>query len=482
MKATTIKLLERVNGKNYIAGKWVSEKEAIEISNPANGEIVGFVPNMPAEEIMKAVDNTCETAKTWALSTVDQRYGVLRKWQELQHKYLTELTELLTLEQGKVLSESQKEILYGESFIDWFSCIIKSSSTYTRPGNSYEHKLIAEKEPIGAVAAITPWNFPCAMVVRKIVPAIAAGCSVILKPSELTPLSALAQALLLEEAGLPAGVLNVVTSDAKLFGDIVCEDFRIRKLSFTGSSKVGKLLYEKSANSLKKLSLELGGNAPYIIFADCDLDKVSDDLVAIKLRSGGQSCTSPNRVFIEDSIYDKLVELITQKFSACTVGDGFVETNKIGSLINAAAVEKINFLLQDAKQKGAKIMCGGVYKSNFMEATVVKDCRDDMNIFSTEIFGPVLACYSFTSVEEVINRANNTEYGLQSYIYSNDIRRANYVASKLDFSMVSVNSSFPATTKVPFSGRKASGFGIEGSTEGLDEYLVSKYINFNYGQ
>ena len=473
-------ILDRINGKNYIAGNWISEKEIIHVENPSNGKIIGYVPNLSAENLITAIDNTCQTAKSWAESTVDMRYQILRKWQELQHKYLKELSELITLEQGKVLAESSKEILYGESFIDWFACIIKSSSTYIRPGNSYEHKLIAEKEPIGPVAAITPWNFPCAMVVRKIVPAIAAGCSVILKPSELTPFSALAQAMLLEEAGLPAGVLNVVTSDAKLFGDIICKDFRIRKLSFTGSTRVGKLLYEKSASSLRKLSLELGGNAPYIVFADCDLDKVSDDLVAIKLRSGGQSCTSPNRVFIENSIYDKFVDLVAKKFGDCKAGDGFIESNKLGPLINAQAIEKVNLLLQDAQQKGAKIICGGMCDGNFMEASVVKNCTDDMNIFTTEIFGPVIACYSFSSTQEVIDRANNTEYGLQSYVYSKDTRRANHIASKLDFSMVSINSSFPATTKAPFSGRKASGFGIEGSHEGLEEYLVTKYINFHY--
>lgn len=477
---STKKIFEQINGKNYIAGNWLSEKEIIEVQNPSNNKVIGYVPNLSADGIISAVDNTCKMAKSWADSTVDQRYKILRKWQELQHKHLNELAELLTLEQGKVLDESRKEILYGESFIDWFACIIKSSSTNVRPGNSNEHKLIAEKEPIGPVAAITPWNFPCAMVTRKIAPAIAAGCSVILKPSEFTPFSALAQAILLEEAGLPAGVLNVITSDAKLFGDIICKDFRIRKLSFTGSTRVGKLLYEKSANSLRKLSLELGGNAPYIVFSDCDLDKVSDDLVAIKLRSGGQSCTSPNRVFIENSIYDKFVDLVAKKFGDCRAGDGFIESNKLGPVINVQAIEKINFLLKDAEQKGATIMCGGRHNGNFMEPTVVKNATDDMDIFSTEIFGPVIACYSFSSVEEVLARANNTEYGLQSYIYSKDIRRANHIASKLDFSMVSINSSFPATTKAPFSGRKASGFGVEGSHEGLDEYLISKYINFNY--
>ena len=473
------KLLDKINGKNFIDGQWVSAHKLIEITNPSNGDIIAHVPDLQSYEIKKAVDNTCMSAKTWAEFTVDARYLILRKMQALQHKYFDELAELITLEQGKTLDESRKEILYGESFIDWFACILKSSSTYVRSGNSYDHKLIMQKEPIGPVAAITPWNFPCAMVVRKVVPAIAAGCSVILKPSELTPLSALAQCALLEEAGLPAGVLNTITCDASTFSDIVCDDFRIRKLSFTGSTRVGKLLYEKSTKTLKKLSLELGGNAPYIIFDDCDLEKIVNDLVAIKLRSGGQSCTSPNRIFIQNTIYDKFTELLALKFGVCKVGDGFIESNKIGPLINIEAAQKIIRLIEDACNSGAKVICGGHCTGNFMEATVIKDCSDDMGIFRTEIFGPVIACYSFNSVEEVINRANDTEYGLQSYVYSNDIRRANYVAARLDFGMVSINSSFPISAKAPFCGRKASGFGIEGSTEGLDEYMTSKYINSN---
>ncbi len=474
-------MLDFINNKNYINGKWVKSGEGqIAVENPSTGKIIGHVPDMSSEELKEAIDSTIDGSAIWAKSTTDQRYNVLRKWYDLQHKHINELSELMTLEQGKVLSEAKGELLYGASFIDWFACMLRPHGGHIRSGSSVNHKIITEKEPVGAVAAITPWNFPAAMIHRKIAPAIAAGCSVILKPSELTPFSALAQAKLLEEAGLPAGVLNVVTCDAKLFGDLVCNDFRIRKISFTGSTRVGKLLYEKSAKTMKRLSLELGGNAPYIVFADNDLEKVAHDLIGIKMRSGGQACTSPNRIFIEEEIYDKFTAILAEKFAKFKSGDGFDKSSDIGPLINSTAVEKINLLLRDAVTKGAEIMCGGAYDRNFIEPTVIKNCQDEMDIFAAEIFGPVLACYSFKETEEVIERANNTEYGLQSYLYSKDISRAHYVASRLDYGMVSVNSSRPATAKAPFVGRKASGFGVEGSIEGIEEYLNSKYINMNY--
>ena len=473
-------MLNFLNKKNYVNGQWISSSQELAVDNPANGKIIGHAPDISEEQLRDAVEVTVNAAEEWKNSTIEQRYQVLRKWQELNKKYFKELANLITLEQGKVTSEAQGELIYGEAFIDWLACILRPHSNYSRAGSSIDHKVVVEKEPIGAVAAITPWNFPSAMMTRKIAPAIAAGCSIILKPSELTPFSALAQAKLLEDAGLPPGVLNVVTCDAKLFSDVVCNDFRIRKLSFTGSTRVGKLLFEKSAKTVKRLSMELGGNAPYIVFADSDIDKTTDDLIGIKLRSGGQSCTSPNRIFIEDKIYNKFTKLLTEKFSKCKAGDGYKKSSDLGPLINANAVEKINLLLRDAENHGAKILCGGNHSGNFVEPTVLKDCHDDMNIFSNEIFGPVLACYSFENVEEVVARANNTEYGLQSYLYSKDMKLANYIASKLDFGMVSVNSSRPATTNAPFAGRKASGFGIEGSHEGIDEYLNSKYINTNY--
>ena len=416
-------MLNFLNKKNFINGQWVSSDAEIAVDNPATGKIIAHAPDMNEAQLKAAVDVTMKGAEEWKNSTIEQRYQVLRKWHELNQKHFKELAELITLEQGKVLSEAEGELVYGNAYIDWFACILRPHSNYSRAGSSIEHKITVEKDPVGAVAAITPWNFPSAMMSRKIAPAIAAGCSVILKPSELTPFSALAQAKLLKEAGLPDGVLNVVTCDAQMFGDVVCNDFRIRKLSFTGSTRVGKLLYKKSAKTLKRLSMELGGNAPYIVFADCDIDKVTDDLIGIKLRSGGQSCTSPNRVFIEQEIYADFTKLLAEKFSKRKAGDGFKKSSDVGPLINAQAVEKVNLLLQDAVTHGAEILCGGKHNSNFIEPTVIKDCHDEMSIFSNEIFAPVLACYSFSNVEEVIERANNTEYGLQSYLYSKDMKQ-----------------------------------------------------------
>jgi succinate-semialdehyde dehydrogenase/glutarate-semialdehyde dehydrogenase len=383
----------------------------------------------------------------------------------------------LTLEQGKVLSEAKKEILYGASFIDWYASAIHSVHGVIKPGNNLDHRIITEYEPVGPVASITPWNFPSAMITRKVMPAIAAGCAVILKPSSLTPFSALALAKLGADSGLPPGVFNVITGDSDIIGKIFCEDFRIRKLSFTGSTSVGKILYQNSAKTVKRLSLELGGNAPFIITKDNDLEKVANDLVVAKSRNSGQSCTAPNRIFIEEAIYKNFIEILTTKFAGIKSGDGLDKTSEIGPLINSAAIEKILKLLKDAQDKGARLICGGSAASNFLAATIIVDCMDDMEIFKTEIFGPVIACYKFTTIDEVIKRANNTEYGLQAYVYSKNPAIAQIIATKLDFGMVSINAPLPASAKAPFSGRKASGFGIEGSFEGIFEYLNSKYIN-----
>ncbi|KJV94275.1 succinate-semialdehyde dehydrogenase [NADP+] GabD [Rickettsia parkeri str. Tate's Hell] len=282
-----------------------------------------------------------------------------------------------------------------------------------KPGNSNTHKIVTQYEPVGPSAAITPWNFPNAMITRKVVPAIAAGCSVILKPSSLTPLSALVLAKFASDAGLPAGVFNVITGSSDIIGKAFCEDFRLQKLSFTGATNVGKILYQNAANTLKRLSLELGGNAPFIITADNNLEKVVSDLVIAKTRNSGQSCTSPNRIFIEESIYEKFIEILKAKFTKLKAGDGFDKESDIGPLINSAAIEKIQKLLADAQSKGAKLICGGKTVDNFIEPTIIIDCLDNMDIFRIEIFGPVVACYKFKDLDEVIEHANNTEYGLQ---------------------------------------------------------------------
>ncbi|EEC10205.1 succinate semialdehyde dehydrogenase, putative, partial [Ixodes scapularis] len=455
-------LLKNITGKNYINGEFIEFGKQISVINPSTVKEIATVPNLGLSEINSAINNTVTSFSSWSQSSFEERIAILRKWYNLVIENIDELSHILTLEQGKVLAESKKEILYGASFIDWYTYAIHNIHSTIKPGNSKTHKIVTQYEPVGPSAAITPWNFPNAMITRKVVPAIAAGCSVILKPSSLAPLSALVLAKLASDAGLPAGVFNVITGDSDIIGKAFCEDFRLRKLSFTGSTNVGKILYQNSANTIKRLSLELG---------------VASDLVIAKTRNSGQSCTSPNRIFIEESIYEKFIEILKAKFTKLKAGDGFDKTSDVGPLINHVAIEKIQKLLIDAQNKGAKLICGGKAVDNFIEPTIIIDCLDNMDIFRTEIFGPVVACYKFKDLDEIIERANNTEYGLQGYVYSNNISVAQMIAGKLDFGMVSINDPLPANAKVPFAGRKASGFGVEGSFEGIFEYLNTKYIN-----
>lgn len=471
-------LLNLVNAKSYIDGSLVTYNEQLSVTNPSTLEVIGTVPKLPDDIVNSAIDSSVKAFELWSQSSFEQRITVLRKWHSLILENIDELAYVLTLEQGKVLEDAKREILYGASFIDWYAGGIHNIQGKIKPGKSYDHKITTEYEPVGPVAAITPWNFPIAMVTRKVAPAIAAGCSVILKPSEFTPFSALILAKLASDAGMPAGVLNVVTGDAGNIGQIFCNDFRIRKLSFTGSTRVGKILYQNCATTVKRLSLELGGNAPFIILADADLEKTAKELILGKIRNSGQSCTSPNRIFIEDEIYQEFLQVLIKHCAKLKVGDGFSWDSDIGPLINATAVEKILELVEDARNKGGEILCGGSASKNFFQPTIISGCKINMKIFRTEIFGPVLACYKFTSIEEVISIANDTEYGLQAYIYSKNIAVAQMMASKLDFGMVSINDSLPANAKGAFAGRKNSGFGIEGSDEGIFEYLNSKFINY----
>ena len=471
-------LLNLVNTRNYIDGSLVTYNEQLSVINPSTLEVIGTVPKLSDDMVNSAVNSSVKAFELWSQSSFEQRITILRKWHSLILENIDELAYVLTLEQGKVLEDAKREILYGASFIDWYAGGIHNIQGRIKPGKSYDHKITTEYEPVGPVAAITPWNFPVAMVTRKVAPAIAAGCSVILKPSEFTPFSALILAKLASDAGMPAGVLNVVTGDAGNIGQIFCNDFRIRKLSFTGSTRVGKILYQNCATTVKRLSLELGGNAPFIVLADCDLEKTAKELILGKIRNSGQSCTSPNRIFIEDKIYQEFLQVLTKHCAKLKVGDGFSRDSDIGPLINATAVEKILELVEDARNKGGEILCGGSASKNFFEPTIISGCKINMKIFRTEIFGPVLACYKFTTIEEVISIANDTEYGLQAYIYSKNIAVAQMMAAKLDFGMVSINDSLPANAKGAFAGRKNSGFGIEGSDEGIFEYLNSKFINY----
>jgi succinate-semialdehyde dehydrogenase/glutarate-semialdehyde dehydrogenase len=473
-----MKIFDIINNKNLISGKWIDCTKTIKIYNPANNQIVGTIPDLNQEGVYSSIISASDSFKTWSQTNAKQRIEILKNWHGLIIDNIDELAYILTLEQGKTLEDSKREVMYATSFVDWFASTLNSIQGSIKPGNNRQHKMITEYEPIGPVAAITPWNFPCAMVTRKVAPAIIAGCTVVLKPSEFTPLSALALGKLAIDAGLPAGVLNIITGDPALIGKILCNDFRIRKLSFTGSTRVGKILYQNCSNSLKRISLELGGNAPFIIFKDCDLDKVADDLLNVKIRTAGQSCTAPNRIFIQQEVYNKFINIFIPKFSVLKIGDGLNPNSDICPLINRDAVDKILNLINDATSKGGKLLCGGNAKDNFIEATAISECTDNMALFSTEIFGPVVAFYSFIDEKEVINRANNTEYGLQSYVYTKDLELASRMTAVLDYGIVTVNSAFASNCRATFSGRKASGFGIEGGDEGIFEYLNPKYINW----
>ena len=442
-----------------------------EVINPATGNVVGYVPNDDASAIKSTIDKAIKAQSSWKNTSGYERSKLLLKWHELILKHADELAEIASLENGKVLYDAKIEILYGATFVEWFTSeATKIRGDYSE-GSKHGQQIITAYEPVGVVAAITPWNFPNAMITRKISPALAAGCSIILKPSEFTPFSALALAYLASEAGFPDGVINIVNGDSSMIGKILCDDFRIRKISFTGSTAVGKLLYAQSAGSLKRISLELGGNAPFIICADADLDVVTACLIPAKMRSSSQACTSPNRIFIHSSIYDKVTALLKVEFEKIKPGVD------IGPLINKRAVDKALHLLDEAKSKGAKVLCGGsIVTGTLLEPTVLIDCTDNMEIFGAEIFAPVLACYRFDEIDEVIARANNTEYGLASYVFSMNQNIIEKLSRALDFGMVGVNTAIVSNYKGAFAGRKASGFGVEGSHLGIYEYLNTKYL------
>lgn len=472
-----MELLNFLNNKSYVDGDWIDSKKYLNVTNPNNSQIIGRVPDLGKADIEKAIASTVKNFNIWSVTTIQKRVNFLQKWYSLVLDNTEQLAYIISLEQGKTLDDARREVSYAASFIEWFATSITKVRTDIKQGYNTHHQIITEYEAVGPVAAITPWNFPLAMVTRKVAPAIAAGCSVLVKPSSCTPFSALAIAKLAQSADIPPGVINVITGDASIIGDMICREFRIRKISFTGSTMVGKSLYYNSASTLKRMSLELGGNAPFIIFDSDNINQVVDDLIISKNRSNGQSCTSPNRIFIASKIYDRFIQILAEKFSKVNVGDSLNLGSDIGPLINKAAVDKILNLLTEAQQKGAKILCGGYGKDNFFYPTVIIDCNDQMEIAKTEIFGPVLACYKFEDVDEAILRANDTEYGLQAYVYSKDNALINYVSSKLDFGMVSINSSLASNCKAEFAGRKNSGFGIEGGDHGIYEYLNTKYIN-----
>ncbi len=468
-------------GKTLLAGAWQSADsgEIIQVTNPANGLVVGEVPKMGKTETARAITASAIAQKQWKTLTAAARAVILKRWFDLIKLHAEDLAQILTAEQGKPLAEARGEVNYGASFIEWFAEEAKRVYGETIPSPANDRRLLVIKQPIGVTAAITPWNFPIAMITRKAAPALAAGCSMIIKPAEQTPLSAIALVVLAEEAGVPSGVLQVITGKAREIGAVLCASSVVSKLSFTGSTEVGRVLMAQCAPTIKKLSLELGGNAPFIVFDDADLDAAVEGAMISKFRNAGQTCVCANRLFVQDGVFDAFAAKLTEKVSALKVGDGTADGTTQGPLIDMAAIEKTESHIADAIQKGAKLLQGGkrhALGSTFFEPTVLAGVTADALIFKEETFGPVAPLFRFKTDDEVIELANRTEFGLASYFYSRDIGRIWKVAEALEYGMVGVNTGMISNEVAPFGGVKQSGLGREGSHHGIDEYLEIKYI------
>ena len=465
----------------YLGGEWADALDAstITVTNPATGETLGTVPHMGALETRRAIEAANKAWPEWRRKTAKERAAVLRRWYELMMEHADDLALLMTLEQGKPLAESKGEVGYAASFFEWFAEQAKRIEGDIIEPPSPGLRILVTKEPIGVCAAITPWNFPAAMITRKVAPALAAGCPIVLKPAELTPFSALAMAELGERAGVPKGVFSVVTGDSKAIGGELCANPIVRKLSFTGSTQVGRLLMEQCAPTLKKLSLELGGNAPFIVFDDADIDAAVEGAIASKYRNMGQTCVCANRIYVQDGVYDAFAEKLAAAVGKLKVGNGIEPGVNQGPLIEEEAVEKVEQHIEDAVSKGARVLVGGKRHAlghTFFEPTILLDVTPAMRLSNEETFGPVAPLFRFRTEEEVIELANASEYGLASYFYARDIRRVWRVAEQIESGIVGVNTGLISNEIAPFGGVKQSGMGREGSKYGMDDYLVLKYI------
>ncbi|WP_248769562.1 NAD-dependent succinate-semialdehyde dehydrogenase [Pseudomonas sp. MWU12-2345] len=470
---------ELIRTGNYIDGQWSSGGPTYPVLNPANGELIVDVQRAGAEETVLAIAAAERALPAWRKLTAKDRSVRLKRWSELMLSNQRELATLLSREQGKPLAEAMGEVVYAASFLEWFGEEAKRAYGDVIPSHKADARIIVTKEAIGVVAAITPWNFPLAMVTRKVGPALAAGCTMILKPSEETPLSAFALAVLAEQAGIPSGVFNIVSGDAVAIGGALQASSVVRKLSFTGSTRTGKLLMRQAADTLKKVSLELGGNAPFIVFDDADLDAAVKGAMASKFRNTGQTCVCVNRFFIQDGVYEAFTTKLAEAVKALRVGNALDGETEQGPLINSAALSKVEQHVGDALEKGAKLMCGGRRHSlggTFFEPTILTEVGDGMLIAQEETFGPVAACFRFKDEAEVLRRANDTPFGLSAYFYSRDIGRVWRMAEGLEAGMVGINEGIISTEVAPFGGIKESGLGREGSHYGLDDYLEIKYL------
>ncbi|PRX11338.1 UNVERIFIED_ORG: succinate-semialdehyde dehydrogenase/glutarate-semialdehyde dehydrogenase [Martelella mediterranea] len=487
--AITDKLADHLKDKTlagagaFIAGSWREQStdgKTFDVTNPANGAVIATLPNCGRAEVDQAIAAAHEAQKSWAKKTAKERASILRALYDLMVENADDLATILTMEMGKPWAEARGEILYGASFVEWFGEEAKRMYGDMIPGHQTDKRIMVIRQPVGVVGAITPWNFPNAMLARKMAPALASGCAMVCKPAQMTPLSALAIACLAERAGLPAGLLSVVTAtSSSMVGKAFSEDDRVRKITFTGSTEVGRILMRQGADQIKKMSLELGGNAPFMVFDDADLDAAVEGAIASKYRNAGQTCVCANRLYVQSGVYDEFAEKLARRVAELTVGDGMAEGTDIGPLVDEAAVDKVKDHIEDAVSKGAEIRLGGKNHEKgglFFQPTVLTGVTPEMKCAREETFGPVAPLFRFESEEDVIAMANDTEFGLASYFFSRDLAKVFRVAEALEYGIVGVNTGLISTEVAPFGGIKQSGTGREGSKYGLEDYTELKYI------
>ncbi|WP_170334070.1 NAD-dependent succinate-semialdehyde dehydrogenase [Ruegeria arenilitoris] len=475
----TLKRADLLIEAAYLNGEWAARDTRFDVTNPSTGEVIAQVTDCSVADANAAIDVAQSAQKDWAALTGKERAAILHKWFDLMVANVDDLGAILTAEMGKPLAEAKGEIMYGASFVEWFGEEAKRVYGDTIPGHQRDKRIVVMKQPVGVVGAITPWNFPNAMIARKVAPALAAGCAMVVKPAAETPLSALAMAKLGEEAGIPPGVFSVVTStDSIGIGQAFSENPVMRKISFTGSTRVGKILMQQGADQVKKLSLELGGNAPFIVCDDADLDKAVEGAMISKFRNAGQTCVCTNRFYVQDGIHDAFVEKLTQAVAALPVGDGFTDGSAIGPLITPAAVSKVREHIADAVDKGGEISTGGSEHElggTFFQPTVITGATRDMAVAREETFGPLAPVFRFSEIGDAVAAANDTEFGLASYVYTQNLSQVWQFMEELEYGMVGVNTGLISTEVAPFGGIKESGLGREGSKYGIEDYLELKY-------
>ncbi|PLX37692.1 MAG: succinate-semialdehyde dehydrogenase (NADP(+)) [Hyphomicrobiales bacterium] len=466
----------------YVGGEWVAADNGatFDVTNPATGKTVLAVPDMGAAETARAIDAAYDAQKDWAARTAKDRAGLLRRWYELIMANQEDLAVILTAEMGKPLAEARGEIAYGASFVEWFAEEAKRVYGESIPGHQADKRIVVIRQPVGVVGAITPWNFPNAMITRKVAPAIAVGCTAVVKPAEQTPLSAIALAVLAERAGIPAGVFNIIVGqDGPAIGQELTGNDKVRKITFTGSTEVGRILMRQCSDQIKKVSLELGGNAPFIVFDDADLDAAVEGAMASKYRNAGQTCVCANRLYVQAGVYDAFAEKLAAAVAEMQVGDGFEEGVTTGPLIDEQGLAKVEDHIADATAKGGKVILGGKRHEKggmFFEPTIITGVTKAMKVSREETFGPVAPLFSFDTVEDVIAQANDTEFGLAAYFYARDLGRVWQVAERLEYGIVGINTGIISTEVAPFGGIKQSGIGREGSRHGIEDFLEMKYL------